>query len=106
MMQCFFGIFNCTFYIEWITVNLQRDYGVSEAFGGYMLALCSISYLIGCFLLPYTCEKAPRKLMFVVAYLLMAVSMLLLGPSKYFGFPGPPEGLWAVVTAFPLLGLC
>ena len=109
LLICFFGIVNCTFFIEWIAVNLEDDYDFSEAFGGYMLALLSISYLIGCLLLPYTCEHAPRKFMFVVAYLCMAGSMVLLGPSKMFKLPGPPENkdvYWPVVAAFPLLGFC
>ena len=103
MLISFVGTFDIVFFQEWIATNLSDSYGVSVGFGGYMLAIMSVAYLIGCILLPYTCEHAPRKLMFVIAIVTFGVGILLLGPSKLFEFP---DKLSLVIASFPILGIC
>lgn len=69
-----------------------------------MIGVSSIAYLIGCVLLPYTCEHAPRKLMFVFAMIGFGLSMFLMGPSEWLKLPG--DNMWIIASAFPILGIC
>lgn len=52
--------------------------------------------------MPYTCEKAPRKFMFVISFIGFTVCCMMLGPIDE-----PiklPNDVWIVIMAFPLLG--
>ena len=39
--------------------------------------------MLGCFVVPYCCDCAPRRLKFVIAFIGFTAANLLLGPSKY-----------------------
>jgi len=101
LMSCFLGTFNIVFWSAWISTDLGAlGFPVDDV--GYVIGSQSVVYLIGCLLLPYTCESSPRRLQFTVASFGFGVSMLFFGPSIMLDFP---DIYWLIVFAFPLMGL-
>ena len=98
----FFGTFNISYFTGWLATSL-KDQNFDESNVGYVYGAMCVTYLIGCLLLPYTCEHSPRKLQFFVAMLGFAGCNFLLGPSQFFQFPS--DNYWFTVSAFPALGI-
>ena len=49
-----------------------------------------------CLLYPYTCEKWPRKIQFVVLFLGYGIAHILMGPSLLLNLP---NNYWLIVIA-------
>jgi len=103
LFTCMLGTIDLTFWQSYLPVITEEDYGIGEDTFGYIMSLQTVTYVLGCFLMPYTCEHLPRRFLFIVASFLLGINLLLLGPSKWFGFPDKPA---LVIAAFPMLGVC
>ena len=101
LLTCFVGTFNVTFWSGYYSTDLAL-LGFDVDYVGYVLGAMSFTYLIGCLILPLTCEHGPRRFQFVIALIGMGLTCFLLGPSKLLGFP---NNEWLVVTAFPVMGV-
>ena len=53
-------------------------------------------------MLPYTCDRSPRRLQFVVAIFGFGCTMIVMGPSQLLHLP---DNIWVIISAFPFLGL-
>ena len=101
ILTCFVGTFNIVFFQGFIP-NTLEDLGLDESYVGYVYGSQSVTYLLACILLPYTCEESPRKLQFVVSILGMGVCMLMMGPSELLNLP---NNEWIIIAGFPILGI-
>lgn len=102
LFVCFFGTFNISYFTGWVATELKAQ-DFDEANVGYVYGAMCITYLIGCLLLPYTCEHSPRKVQFVISMIGFAGCSFLLGPSAFFKFPS--DNYWFTVAAFPCMGI-
>jgi predicted MFS family arabinose efflux permease len=66
---------------------------LEEEQAGYVISIPAFTYLIGCILLPYTCEHTSRKFLFFLACMGFAVCNFFLGPSKIFGWESGLDGM-------------
>lgn len=87
LLTMFLGTFNLTFWNSWLSKSMVDNLEFNEDNFGYVLGSTSIVYLTGALLLPYTCEAAPRKLLFVFATFGFSICNFLLGPSEIFNLP-------------------
>ena len=103
LLVCLVGTFNITFFTPYIaTYFAEPPYFINEDQTGYILGVQSLVYLIVALIMPYTCEKAPRKFMFVVSFIGFAICCMLVGPvEKPIALP---HEAWVVILAFPLFG--
>jgi MFS family permease len=83
LMTMSVGVTNITFNLGYMPTQIVA-LGFDENNVGYVFGIQSFFYLITCLLLPYTCEEAPRKLMFLSAILGLTICTLMLGPSDLF----------------------
>lgn len=100
-MTCFWGTFNVIFFEGFIAPFFTK-LGVASDQVGYLFGSNAFFYLVGCLLLPYTFESSPRKLQFVVSFLLMSVCMLLMGGSEIFEIP---QTYFLTALGFIMLGI-
>ena len=57
----------------------------NENIAGASLFAYGIFMIIGCLILPYTCESAPRKLVFFFTFVGFGLSCMFIGPSNILG---------------------
>lgn len=70
IMVAFVGTFNIMYFKEFMVEDLTdegRDVHIEEHQASYVISIPAIFYLIGCLLLPYTCEHTARKFLFTLA---------------------------------------
>ena len=80
LLCVFCGTYNLMFQSTWLsTFLISLDMGESAA-GNIQMAQ-SIMYLVGCLILPYTCESGSRRLQFMISFFGFGVCCMLLGPS-------------------------
>jgi len=60
MIICFFGTFNIVFFQGFMSTTLVA-LGLPESATGYVYGSQSFTYLVFCLILPFTCERSPRK---------------------------------------------
>jgi len=102
LITMFLGTFNIVFWGSWLSDDLSNYPAFNEDYLGYVIGSQSFTYLFGCLLLPYTCEAAPRRLLFVIACAGFGISCFFLGPSKLLDLP---QNMWFILAAFPLMGI-
>lgn len=74
------------FWQSWLSKDMS-NLGFNPDYLGYVIGSQSFVYLVGCLLLPYTCESSPRKLQFVLSILGFGFSCFLMGPSAVLDLP-------------------
>ena len=85
IMIALIGTFDIMFFKGFLSIELvERDFGEDS---GLIMALPAFTYLLGCLLIPYTCEHTSRKFLFLLSMFGSAGCILLLGPSKILNFP-------------------
>lgn len=90
------------FFKIFFVLELEKSYKINEDYAGYLLSTTSFVYLIACLLLPYTCEKSPRKLLFFLSMVGFGVCCFLLGPSELLGFP---NSYYLMISSLPIMGI-
>ncbi len=77
-------------------------YHMSTGFIGFAYLLRSICSVFTSFLVPCSINKCGRPITVLVSLVIHFIAILLLGPSKMFGFP---ESVNLVMTAIVLKGI-
>ena len=81
MIACFVGTFNIIYWSAWLGPSFKLNFDIEDSVFGYIIALQTLTYVIGCLILPYTCEHSPRRFQFMFAMFGFTVTNWLLGPS-------------------------
>jgi predicted MFS family arabinose efflux permease len=81
------AMYNVGFFNSFLAVELTDAYGIKSEDMGYYFSILSFSYLSSAIIIPYAFKTVPRKLQFICCFAFTAVAMMLMGPSKLFGFP-------------------
>lgn len=103
---CCVGTIDIQFFVGYISTMVKAVYGMEEDKFGYIMSLQTVTYVIGAFLMPYTCEHLPRRFLFMFASLCFAFTISLIGPSTIYNVAsGSNAGLAMLITSFPLLGI-
>lgn len=72
------------FFTSWIETYFHRM--GNENLAGTAEFIMGIIYLISCLIMPYTCESAPRRLMFFLTFIGFGFCCMFMGPSSILGF--------------------
>jgi MFS family permease len=125
LLLMFIGTTDVMFFKVFFVLELDEKFGIDEENAGYFLASTSFVYLVGCLLLPYTCEHSPRKLLFALSMFGFGGCIFLLGPSLLLGFPAdipapedcvvtaeescgptaPRVNFWLMLSSLPIMGI-
>lgn len=81
------AMYNVGFFNSFLAVELTGVYGIPSQDMGYYFSILSFAYLASAIIIPVAFKNIPRKLQFITCFGLTSVSMMLMGPSKLFGFP-------------------
>jgi len=95
------AMYNVGFFNSFLAVELTDAYDIDSADMGYYFSILSFAYLLSAIIIPFAFKNVPRKLQFICCFALTAVAMMLMGPSKLFGFP---QSLGCVLVGLPMLG--
>lgn len=99
----FLGTFDIVFWGSWLDGEMSAYPSFNVDNLGYVIGSQSATYLIGCLILPYTCEVLPRRLLFVIAMFGFGISSFMLGPSTLLNLP--QHNMWLPISAFPIMGI-
>lgn len=80
---CFFMSYQSSF----LTDVLRKEKGIPEVWNGAILALPCLTCTISCILVNYFTGRVPRRIIIFVAFVVLAFSMILQGPSEMLGLP-------------------
>lgn len=83
------GMYNISFFTPFLSVQLET-YGFSDSQIGYCFLLASFPYFIATLVCPIVCKNTPRKLQFVICFIISALGFMFMGPSRLVGFPDKP----------------
>jgi len=76
-----------SFAAAFLTEVLSGEKGIPTVYNGLILALPCLTYAISSTLVSIIIGNFPRRLFILFAFLLLAVSVFLQGPSEYLGLP-------------------
>lgn len=82
-LVCFFMSYQSSF----LTEVLRVEKGIPEIWNGPILALPCLTYTISCILVNYAVGRVPRRILILISFLMLAVSMVMQGPSQMLGLP-------------------
>jgi MFS family permease len=91
-----------SFKQAFMTVVLEREYHVDQAYHGWIISMPALFYVISGNIVGVVIDKAPRRVFICFAFLIMAVSNFLMGPSKLLFLP--PE-LWIFFVGYAINGI-
>ena len=97
-LVCFFMSYQSSF----LTDVLRKEKHIPEIWNGPILALPCLTYTISCILVNYAVGKVPRRILILISFLMLAVSMVLQGPSEMLGLP---DNNILVLIGFALNGI-
>lgn len=70
---------------------------------GFYFGAEPLAFLPGCLILPKLLETNPRKLILFIDYILISISLMLMGPSSILGLP--ETNSLVIVSGLFLLGI-
>lgn len=82
-LVCFFMSYQSSF----LTEVLRDEKGIPEIWNGPILALPMFFYTFSCILVNYAVGRVPRRILILISFLMLAVSMVMQGPSQMLGLP-------------------
>jgi len=74
------------FYEPFLASYYQNQYGIDENYVGYFFGIGCFALAVGSPIVGYLCEITERRYLTSLAFLLVAISLLIFGPSKMLGF--------------------
>ena len=77
LIVCFFMSYQSAFLAD-----VLKDKGFNSKGTGLVLALPCLTYTISCILVNFAVGRVPRRLLILISFLMLAVSMILQGPSE------------------------
>ena len=69
LFACFIGTLNLVFWTGYLATVFADEFEIEEDVFGYIIASQTVTYVIGCLILPFTCEHSARKFLFQIAML-------------------------------------
>lgn len=85
-----------------MTVVLEKEYGVHQEYHGWIIAMPALFYVISGNIVGLVVDRAPRRFFILGAFLIMAISNFLMGPSKLLYLP--PK-LWIFFIGYAINGV-
>lgn len=85
-----------------MTVVLENQYGVGKEYHGWIIAMPALFYVISGNIVGLVIDKAPRRIFMLSAFMIMAVSNFLMGPSKLLFLP---QKLWIFFIGYAINGV-
>jgi MFS family permease len=70
-----------------LTDVLRKEKNISEMWNGLILALPLATCFIGCILVNYAVEKISRRILILIAFIVLGISMFMQGPSLILNLP-------------------
>ena len=102
LVSCLFVCFFMSYQSPFLTDVLRKEKHIPEVWNGPILALPCLTYTISCILVNYFVGKVPRRLLVLLSFLILAVSMLMQGPSQMLSLP---DNNFIVLAGFALNGI-
>ena len=87
IISSMFAMVFMLFYEPVLANYLIENFGVSENVVGYYFSIGCFTYALASPCVGILCSKVPRRYVTLAAFLMVAISMYLLGPSKVLNFP-------------------
>lgn len=81
IIACFVGLLNVNYWTGYLAPYLKEKYKFDETFFGYMIMSQQCAFVLCSAVFLPKCKFASRKFFFMVAFLGLAVSQVLLGPT-------------------------
>ena len=85
-----------------MTVVLENEYHVDQSYHGWIIAMPALFYVISGNVVGMVIDRAPRRVFICFAFLIMAVSNFLMGPSKLLYLPAE---LWIFFVGYAINGI-
>lgn len=102
LLSCSMVMLFVSFKQAFMTVVLENEYHVEQVYHGWIIAMPALFYVISGNVVGLVIDKAPRRVFLCAAFLIMAVSNFLMGPSKLLFLP--PE-LWIFFVGYAINGV-
>lgn len=87
IISSMFAMVFMLFYEPVLSNYLIHNFGVSENVVGYYFSIGCFTYALASPCVGMLCSRIPRRYVTLAAFLMVAISMYLLGPSKVLNFP-------------------
>ena len=97
-----FAFYNVSFFASFLSVQIEKVYGVENKDMGYVFMALSAPYFFSAVVIPIVCSKTPPKIQFVLCFLLSSIGLALMGPTKQLDLP--QDKLWIVLVGLFILG--
>ena len=101
IISSMFAMIFMLFYEPVLANYLINHYGVSKDVVGYYFSIGCFTYALASPFVGLLCAKIPRRYVTLSAFLMVAISMFLLGPSELMHFP---DKLGMTLTGIGCLG--
>jgi MFS family permease len=101
IISSMFAMVFMLFYEPVLSKYLTDHFGVSENVVGYLFSIGCFTYAFASPFVGLMCSRVPRRYVTLVAFLMVAISMFLLGPSKVLSMP---DKLGVTLTGIGFLG--
>lgn len=85
-----------------MTLVLENTYGVGKEYHGWIISMPAFFYIISGNVVGAVVDRAPRRIFILSAFVLMAISNFLMGPSKLLFLP--PQ-LWIFFIGYGINGI-
>lgn len=95
---CFFISFESSFF----TVVLLDHFEINIDYHGYILAIPALAYVVSAILVNYALDIWPRRVFMLMTFIMVSISLFLMGPSETFGFP---QYTWLFFLGYTMNGL-
>ena len=87
MVSCCIVCFFMSYQSSFLTDVLRKEKIIDELWSGPILALPLATCFIGCILVNKASEITPRRLLILVSFIVLGLSMFMQGPSLLLGLP-------------------
>jgi hypothetical protein len=87
---------------SFLTDVLRKEKHIPEVWNGPILAMPCLTYTISCILVDKATGLVPRRILILISFLMLAISMVLQGPSEMLGIP---DNNICVLLGFALNGI-
>jgi len=95
------GMFVCTFFASFMSVEFKDIYGVPDEKMGFYFACLSGPYMLSAVANPIFFSNVPKKLQFAMSVILASLAFGFLGPSNLLNLP---QSIYLVVLGLVIIG--
>ncbi len=102
LISCSMVMLFVSFKQAFMTVVLEHSYDVPIQYHGWIIAMPAMFYIISANVVGSIIDKAPRRIFMLLAFVFIAISNFLMGPSKILHLP--PQ-LWIFFIGYGINGI-